>query len=74
MTEEEACKLQPGQRVSLGVGSSKEYGIVACTYLDAGIIEVYAVFFGSSYPDTDKRPSCRPYLLRYYGTSLDLVP
>jgi len=62
--------LQPGQRVKhRGTG---EVGVVVCAWEDAsGDVDAYVAFFGESFPEGE--PSAKPYVLRYYSSSLEVL-
>ena len=62
--------LQPGQRVKHR--STGEVGIVVCAWRDEfGAVDAYVAFFGKSFPEG--APSDKPYLLRYYESSLEVL-
>ena len=69
-------RYQAGDRVVLrrededGV-VSEEKGVVVCTWLiDQGVYDCYVAFFGTEWPEPDQNPP-KPYVLRYYDTSLE---
>jgi hypothetical protein len=66
-------KLSRGDLVSYDGGAGfKEYGIVVHGWRDdTGIEDYYVAFFGREIPTG--RPSDKPAILRFYGSSLDLV-
>ena len=78
MTDAEAERLEPGQRVSHRyiVGDEEErteYGIVVAIWPDPEhhFIDAYVAFFGESWPEISAVPS-KPYVLRYSCKSLTL--
>jgi hypothetical protein len=62
--------LHPGQRVKhRGTG---EVGVVVCAWRDAsGDVDAYVAFLGQAFPEGE--PSNKPYLLRYYESSLEVL-
>ena len=61
-------RLRPGDRVLLK--ATGERGVVVCTWDDDGITDCYVAFFGHEWPAIDRQPD-RPYVLRYFSTSLE---
>lgn len=60
--------LRPGDRVVLR--STGEKGVVVWTWDDDGVTDCYVAFFGDAWPEPDRTPG-RPYVLRYYASSLE---
>lgn len=64
-------KYTPGRRVVLK--STGEKGVVVCTWSnDQEIEECYVAFFGDEWPSMSENPP-KPYVLKYYSSSLELV-
>ncbi|MGF1489021.1 MAG: hypothetical protein ACFBSE_18195 [Prochloraceae cyanobacterium] len=63
--------IEPGTKVKLL--DTEEYGIVThCWYSDElCAYDCYIAFYGTSFPDRDTY--CRPYILRYFTTSLEIL-
>ena len=59
-------KLRLGQKVQLL--STGEVGVVVWLWNDDGIEDAYIAFFGDQFPEGV--PTNKPYVLRYYATSL----
>lgn len=59
-----------GQKVRLI--STGEVGVVIYTWKDEhGDVDTYVAFFGEAFPDG--KPTSRPYILRYYESSLEAL-
>lgn len=58
-----------GDRVILR--STRECGIVIHAWDDAGEQDCYVAFFGESFPPTAEKPTRKPYVLRYFASSLE---
>lgn len=62
--------LYPGQRVKHR--STGEVGVVVYAWFDeSSVVDVYVAFFGDCFPKGE--PSTKPYLLRYYESSLEVL-
>lgn len=61
--------MAPGDRVKHK--STKECGIVVHVWDDAGAEDCYVAFFGFEFPSLTAEPTQKPYVLRYYATSLE---
>ncbi|MEM7011587.1 MAG: hypothetical protein AAF585_08905 [Verrucomicrobiota bacterium] len=67
MQEELEHDFSPGSLVRLI--STGEIGRIVYLWDDDGVTDCYVAFFGDSYPDG--KPSEKPYVLRYYASSLE---
>ncbi len=68
-------KFSPGDRVILS--STGECGVVVATWpIEAGSKgdDCYVAFFGKRFPVPGKPPRQKPYILRYYHSSLRHAP
>jgi len=67
--------IKAGSIVKYDGAGKSEYGIVVQTYWDQGDLDCYVAFWGDSIPTMDetKPPKEKPYVLRYYAVSLELV-
>lgn len=64
-------RFKAGDRVVLRSADQEEKGVVVCTWLnDQDVYDCYVAFFGTEWPAPDKQPA-KPYVLRYYDTSLE---
>lgn len=63
-------ELRIGQKVKLD--STKEVGVVVWLWKDEhGDTDAYVAFFGEQFPEGI--PETKPYILRYYASSLTLI-
>lgn len=64
--------LHPGDAVMLPI--TKECGRVVATWQDKyGTWDCYVAFFGVGKKSLAKKPTEKPYVLRYYASSLKLL-
>ncbi len=64
--------MKPGDKVIYRGGMKPEYGMVVHVYVDEhGDEDCYVAFFGNEFPEG--APSTKPYVLRYYASSLEPV-
>jgi hypothetical protein len=67
MTRPTLGRLRPGRRVILR--STGEKGVVVATWPDGDGHDCWVAFFGQEWPTGAGQPP-KPYVLRYYDTSL----
>lgn len=58
----------PGDRVVLP--ATGECGVVVHAWDDNGTQDCYVAFFGARFPASGEQLEQKPYILRYYATSL----
>lgn len=74
MHEAQDIYLPPGTRVRYdGCDDGPEYGVVVHCWIDeeSGGYDCCIAFFGTAFPTG--APDGKPYILRYYSTSLTVV-